>query len=144
MSTKGVLAVGGVPIILHEVTKADIEDAKNRRDEARAEAEAASDTISQLEDQRSDLEGELAKLNDASEAQREQYVIIYGQLEAALEEKAAALDEYIETQENLEAQQSFSQTGSLSCSSIRTSQHLKCFLNLTASPVSLPIWNLSL
>ena len=105
MSTKGVLAVGGVPVILHEVTKADIEDAKNRRDEARAEAEAASDTISQLEDQRSDLEGELAKLNDASEAQREQYVIIYGQLEAALEEKAAALDEYIEAQENLEAQQ---------------------------------------
>lgn len=105
MSTRGVLAVGGVPVILHEVTKADIEDAKNRRDEARAEAEAASDTISRLEDQRTDLQGELAKLNEASEAQREQYVIIYGQLEAALEEKAAALDEYIEAQENLEKQQ---------------------------------------
>ena len=105
MSAKGVVAVGGVPIILHEVTQADIDDAKERRDAARAEAEEASDMISQLEDQRTDLEGELSKLNDASEAQREQYVIIYGQLEAALEEKAKALDEFIVAQENLEAQQ---------------------------------------
>lgn len=105
MSAKGVVAVGGVPIILHEVTQADIDDAKERRDAARAEAEEASDMISQLEDQRTDLEGELSKLNDASEAQREQYVIIYGQLEAALEEKAKALDEFIVAQENLEEQQ---------------------------------------
>ena len=105
MSAKGVVAVGGVPIILHEVTQADIDDAKERRDAARAEAEEASDMISQLEDQRTDLEGELSKLNDASEAQREQYVIIYGQLEAALEEKAKALDEFIIAQENLEEQQ---------------------------------------
>ena len=105
MSAKGVVAVGGVPVILREVTQADIDDAKERRDAARAEAEEASDMISQLEDQRTDLEGELSKLNDASEAQREQYVIIYGQLEAALVEKAKALDEFIIAQENLEEQQ---------------------------------------
>ena len=105
MSAKGVVAVGGVPIILNEVTQADIDDAKERRDAARAEADEASEMISQLEDQRTDLEGELSKLNEASDAQREQYVIIYGQLEAALEEKAKALDEFIVAQENLEAQQ---------------------------------------
>ncbi len=105
MSAKGVVAVGGVPVILNEVTQADIDDAKERRDAARAEADEASEMISQLEDQRTDLEGELSKLNEASDAQREQYVIIYGQLEAALEEKAKALDEFIVAQENLEAQQ---------------------------------------
>ena len=105
MSAKGVVAVGGVPIILNEVTQADIDDAKERRDAARAEADEASEMISQLEDQRTDLEGELSKLNEASDAQREQYVIIYGQLEAALEEKAKALDEFIVAQETLEAQQ---------------------------------------
>ena len=105
MSAKGVVAVGGVPVLLNEVTQADIDDAKERRDAARAEADEASEMISQLEDQRTDLEGELSKLNEASDAQREQYVIIYGQLEAALEEKAKALDEFIVAQENLEAQQ---------------------------------------
>lgn len=105
MSQKGVVAVCGVPIILNEVTQADIDDAKSRRDAARAEAQDASDKIAQLEDQRADLEGELERLNEANEAQREQYVIIYGQLEAALEEKAKALDEFIVAQENLEEQQ---------------------------------------
>ena len=87
MSAKGVVAVGGVPVLLNEVTQADIDDAKERRDAARAEADEASEMISQLEGQRTDLEGELSKLNEASDAQREQYVIIYGQLEAALEEQ---------------------------------------------------------
>ena len=58
MSAKGVVAVGGVPVLLNEVTQADIDDAKERRDAARAEADEASEMISQLEDQRTDLEGE--------------------------------------------------------------------------------------
>ena len=51
LSSERVIAVGGVPIITNAVTKEDIEDAKKKRDEARAEAEAAADTIDQLKDQ---------------------------------------------------------------------------------------------
>ena len=88
LTAKGVVAVGGIPVIYNAVSKEDIQNAKNRRDAARAEAERAADTISQLQDRKTDLQGELARLNQASEAQRAQYEIIYGQLEAALEEKA--------------------------------------------------------
>ena len=105
LSSERVFALGGVPYIVNEVTKKDIEDAKKKRDDAKNQAKAASEKISQLEDQRDDLQGELAKLNAASEEQRAQYEIIYGQLQAALEEKAKALDEFIEAQENLEYQQ---------------------------------------
>ena len=70
LTAKGVVAVGGVPVIVNAVSKEDIQNAKNKRDEARAEAERASDTISQLQDKKSDLQGELAKLNQAHEAQR--------------------------------------------------------------------------
>lgn len=105
LSSKDVIAVGGVPIITNAVTKQDIENAKKKRDEARAQAEKASNMVSDLKDQRSELNGELEKLNAANEEQKAQYVIIAGQLEAALEEKAAALDEFIVAQENLETQQ---------------------------------------
>ena len=105
LTAKDVVAVGGIPIIVKAVTKEDIEDAKDKRDAALAAAEEASDMIDQLNDKKSDLEGELAKLNEANEAQREQYELIYSQLVAALEEKAKALDEFLEAQENLEAQQ---------------------------------------
>ena len=105
LSSERVFALGGVPYIVNEVTKKDIEDAKKKRDDAKNQAKAAAEKISQLEDQRDDLQGELAKLNAASEEQRAQYEIIYGQLQAALEEKAKALDEFIEAQENLEYQQ---------------------------------------
>lgn len=105
LSAKGVVAYGGIPIITNAVTKEDIENAKKKRDNARAEADAASEKVSQLKDKRDDLKGELAKLNAANEEQRAQYEIIYGQLQAALEEKAKALDEFLEAQENLEDQQ---------------------------------------
>ena len=105
LTAKGVVAVGGVPIITNAVTKEDIENAKKKRDEARSQAKAASDKVSQLEDQKDELKGELAKLNAANEEQRAQYEIIYEQLVAALDEKAKALDEFIQAQENLETQQ---------------------------------------
>ncbi len=105
LSSEKVIAVGGVPIITNAVTKQEIEDAKTKRDNAKAEAEKASDMVDQLNDQKDQLTGELARLNEANEAQKAQYKIIYGQLEAALEEKANALNEFIEAQENLEAQQ---------------------------------------
>ena len=105
ISSEKVLAVGGVPVLTNAVTKQDIEDAKKKRDNALAEAEQASDMIDQLNDQKDQLSGELERLNDASSEQRAQYELIYGQLEAALEEKAKALDEFLVAQENLEAQQ---------------------------------------
>jgi murein DD-endopeptidase MepM/ murein hydrolase activator NlpD len=105
LSSEKVIAVGGVPIITNAVTKQEIEDAKSKRDNAKAEAEKASNMVDQLNDQKDQLTGELAKLNEANEAQKAQYKVIYGQLEAALEEKANALNEFIEAQENLEAQQ---------------------------------------
>ena len=105
LSSEKVIAVGGVPIITNAVTKQDIEDAKKKRDTALAEAEEASAMVDQLNDQKAELSGELDRLNEANEAQKAQYTIIYGQLEAALEEKAHALDEFLEAQENLETQQ---------------------------------------
>ena len=105
LSSKKVIAVGGIPIITNAVTIEDIEDAKRKRDEARAEAEKAGDMVDQLNDQKDHLTGELDRLNAANEAQKAQYAIIYSQLVAALDEKAKALDEFIEAQENLEKQQ---------------------------------------
>ena len=105
LSSKNVVALGGIPIITNKVSKSDIEDAKKKRDEAQKAAQNAANMVSQLEDRRSELQGELAKLNAANEEQKAQYVVIAGQLEAALEEKAKALDEYIQAQENLEYQQ---------------------------------------
>lgn len=105
LTAENVVAIGGIPIIVNAVTKDDIENAKRKRDAARADAAKASETISELQDKKTGLQGELAKLNEANEAQREQYEIIYAQLEAALEEKANALDEFLEAQENLETQQ---------------------------------------
>ena len=105
LSSERVIAVGGVPIITNAVTKEDIEDAKRKRDAARAEAEKAGEMVDQLNDQKDQLTGELARLNEANEEQKAQYAIIYAQLVAALDEKAKALDEFIEAQENLETQQ---------------------------------------
>lgn len=105
LSAQNVVAFGGVPVICNKVTKQDIENAKKKRDNAKADAQNAANMVAQLEDKRSELNGELEKLNAANEAQKAQYVIIAGQLEAALEEKAKALDEYILAQENLEYQQ---------------------------------------
>ena len=105
LSSEKVLAVGGIPVLTNTVTKQDIEDAKKKRDKALADAENASDMIDQLNDQKDQLTGELESLNAANAEQRAQYELIYGQLEAALEEKAKALDEFVEAQENLETQQ---------------------------------------
>ncbi|MCR5329244.1 MAG: peptidoglycan DD-metalloendopeptidase family protein [Saccharofermentans sp.] len=105
LSSEKVIAVGGIPIITNAVTQEDIDEAKKKRDEARAEAEEAADKVDQLRDQRDELNGELARLNEANEEQKAQYAIIYEQLQAALEEKAKALDEFLVAQENLEYQQ---------------------------------------
>ncbi len=105
LSSEKVVAVGGVPIIVNKVTVEDINNAKKKRDAAKEEAKKAKQKISDLKNQKDQISGELSKLNQANAEQKAQYELIASQLEAALDEKAAALDEYIEAQENLEKQQ---------------------------------------
>ena len=96
LTSERVVAVGGVPIIVNKVTQEDINNAKKKRDNAKAEAKKAQDKISSLKDQKQQLTGELSKLNQANAEQKAQYELIYEQLQAALDEKAQALDEYVE------------------------------------------------
>jgi len=105
LTSERVVAVSGVPVIFNKVTKEDINNAKKKRDNAKAEAKKAADKINELKNQKSELTGELSKLNQANAEQKAQYELIYSQLQAALDEKAQALDEYIAAQENLEKQQ---------------------------------------
>ena len=105
LSSEKVVAVGGVPIIVNKVTVEDINNAKKKRDAAKEDAKKAKQKIADLKSQKEQISGELSKLNQANAEQKAQYELIASQLEAALDEKAAALDEYIEAQENLEKQQ---------------------------------------
>jgi len=91
--------------INYEVSKEDLKNAKNARDKARRQAAAASSKVSKLKKEKKNLKGELKELNALSDEQRAQYEIIAGQLEAALTEKADALDAYVLAQENLTNQQ---------------------------------------
>ncbi len=104
----GTLMAGGPDAGTVEILKVDQEDidqAKQERDDAEAAAAEAAAMVSSLKSQKSSLTGELADLNEANEEQKAQYELICSQLEAALEAKAQALDDYIQAEENLEAQQ---------------------------------------
>ena len=84
-------------------TAEELEERRRQREEALAQAEAISNTVSALAGEAGALRGELAELNELSEEQRAQYEIISAQLAAALVAKTEALNQYIEAQENLEA-----------------------------------------
>ena len=84
-------------------TQDELEERRNEREAAVAQAQAASSRVAALSGQASALSGELAELNQLSEEQREQYEVISAQLAAALVAKTEALDAYIDAQENLEA-----------------------------------------
>ena len=84
-------------------TQDELEERRNEREAAVAQAQAASSRVAALAGQASALSGELAELNQLSEEQREQYETISAQLAAALVAKTEALDAYIAAQENLEA-----------------------------------------
>ena len=84
-------------------TQDELEERRNEREAAVAQAQAASSRVAALAGQASALSGELAELNQLSEEQREQYETISAQLAAALVAKTEALDAYIDAQENLEA-----------------------------------------
>lgn len=89
--------------ILHD--QSTIEQKKAERDQAKKEAEAASQKVDELSAKAGELQGDLAVLNQLSEEQYVQYQIISGQLAEALIEKANALDDYVQAQENLESTQ---------------------------------------
>lgn len=104
----GNVIAGGADTSVVEILKVDQEDidqAKQEKEEAEAQAAEAAAMVSSLQSQKSSLTGELASLNEANEEQKAQYELICSQLEAALEAKAQALDDYIQAEENLEAQQ---------------------------------------
>ncbi|MBR1796803.1 MAG: peptidoglycan DD-metalloendopeptidase family protein [Clostridiales bacterium] len=84
-------------------TQEELEERRNQRDQAIADAQAAASMVSALAGQANALSGELAELNDLSEEQRAQYEVISAQLAAALVAKTEALDAYIDAQENLAA-----------------------------------------
>ena len=105
LSSERVVAVSGIPVLVNKVTQEDINNAKKKRDAAKQEANKAKEKISNLKGQKDQLTGELSKLNQANADQKAQYELIASQLQAALDEKAAALDEYIAAQEHLEQQQ---------------------------------------
>ena len=87
------------------VSKDDIDNAKKARDDARRRARNASKKVKALSSQESELSAELKKLTQLSDEQKAQYEIISGQLSAALDAKALALDAYILAEENLTTQQ---------------------------------------
>ena len=86
---------------LSDVTKKDIEDAKKKRDEAKKKAKSAASKVYALKNKKKNLNYELMALNDANDEQRAQYEQIAASLEAALDARVKALDDYINAEENL-------------------------------------------
>ena len=82
-------------------SQADIDEAKKQRDEAKRKAENASNQVWELKQEKSQLSGELEELKGLSDEQMAQYQEISEEYAAALIAKQEALDEYIQSQENL-------------------------------------------
>ncbi|HPG64043.1 MAG TPA: peptidoglycan DD-metalloendopeptidase family protein [Saccharofermentans sp.] len=88
-----------------ELQADELEDRRNERDQALADAQAAAEMASELSAEAGELSGELEELNQLSEEQMAQYQIIAQQLADALIAKAEALDRYVVAQDNLAAEQ---------------------------------------
>ena len=86
---------------LSNVTKKDIEEAKKKRDETKKKAKSAAQKIYELKNKKKQVNYELMALNDANDEQRAQYAEIAASLQAALEARVKALDDYINAEENL-------------------------------------------
>ena len=86
---------------LSDVTKKDIEDAKKKREETKKKVKSAASKVYALKNKKKNLNYELMALNDANDEQRKQYEEIASSLEAALEARVKALDDYISAEENL-------------------------------------------
>lgn len=87
--------------VLADSTTQDIEDAKEKKEEAQEQIDAAKEKVDALSGQANQLSADLSYLEDLSAEQKEQYLIIAGELAAALEAKQAALDLYLQSQEDV-------------------------------------------
>ena len=87
--------------LAYDPTQGDIDKAKKERDEAQRKANEASEKVNKLKGDKADLTEELEKLQGLSDEQMEQYTRISEEYAAALLAKEDALNEYIESQENL-------------------------------------------
>ena len=88
---------------LERASEEDLEARRNERDQALAQAQAATQRVNELSAQRDALNGELAELNEQNEQMQAEYELIASQYAAALIAKAEALDRYVEAQDNLAA-----------------------------------------
>lgn len=86
---------------LSDVTKKDIEDAKKKRDATKKKVKSAAAKIYALKNKKKQINYELMELNDANDEQLAQYAEISESLQAALEARVQALDDYIKAEENL-------------------------------------------
>jgi murein DD-endopeptidase MepM/ murein hydrolase activator NlpD len=84
------------------VTKKEIEDAKKKRNETQKKVKSAASKVYALRQKKKKVNYELMALNDANDEQRAQYAEIAASLQAALEARVKALDDYITAGENLE------------------------------------------
>ena len=89
-------------VSFNNVNKKEIEDAKKKREETRKKAKSAASKVYELKNKKKQVNYELMALNDANDEQRAQYAEISESLQAALEARVKALDEYITAGENLE------------------------------------------
>jgi murein DD-endopeptidase MepM/ murein hydrolase activator NlpD len=87
--------------VLAESSEEDIEDAKEKKEEAQKQIDAAREKVAALSGEASQLSSDLQYLEDLSAEQKEQYLVIAGELAAALEAKQAALDLYLQSQEDV-------------------------------------------
>ncbi len=89
--------------IYNEASQEDLDARRNERDQALAQAQAATERVNQLSSQRSELNGQLDELNAQNEEMQAEYELIASQYAAALIARAEALDRYIQAQDNLAA-----------------------------------------
>ena len=89
--------------IYNEASQEDLDARRNERDQALAQAQAATERVNQLSSQRSELNGQLDELNAQNEEMQAEYELIASQYAAALIARAEALDRYVQAQDNLAA-----------------------------------------
>jgi len=96
--------------IQREASQEDLDERRNERDAALAQAQAATARVNDLSSQRAELNGQLDELNAQDELLQAEYELIASEYAAALVAKAEALDRYVKSQENLAAtEQMFSE-----------------------------------
>ena len=89
--------------MLRESSEEELEERRNERDAALAQAQAATARVNELSSQRSELNSQLDELNAQNADLQAEYELLASQYAAALVAKAEALDRYVESQDNLAA-----------------------------------------